>query len=110
MNNLLTGRNIPVLHSTKILVLLLFFSINVFAGDSIKLIIPTFLGNDERNYYGNEAPEKLDVIWKTSLGCGKTVIPNKTQDTVMMCGAGWTGQALLVEDGGKLYIIQGAYD
>jgi outer membrane protein assembly factor BamB len=99
-----------VSHSTKILVLLLFFSINVFAGDSIKLIIPTFLGNDERNYYGNEAPEKLDVIWKTSLGCGKTVIPNKTQDTVMMCGAGWTGQALLVEDGGKLYIIQGAYD
>lgn len=99
-----------MLHSIKILFLLLFISTFVFANDSIKLIIPTFLGNNTRNYYGNEAPEKLDVIWKTNLGCGKTIIPNKTRDTVQMCGAGWTGQALLVEDGGILYIIQGAYD
>lgn len=78
--------------------------------DGIKLIIPTFLGNEERNYYGNIAPESLDIIWKTKLGCGKTVFPNKDQEVRDMCGAGWTGQALLIEDQGELYLIQGAYD
>ena len=78
--------------------------------DGIKLIIPTFLGNEERNYYGNIAPESLDIIWKTTLGCGKTVFPNKDQEVRDMCGAGWTGQALLIEDQGELYLIQGAYD
>lgn len=93
------------------LILFVFISCTVCtAQDSVKLIIPTFLGNNTRNYYGNEAPEKLDVIWKTSIGCGNTIIPNKTSDTVQMCGAGWTGQPLLVEENGELYIIQGAYD
>lgn len=78
--------------------------------DSTKTIIPTFLGNETRNYYGNEAPEKLDIIWKTNLGCGKTVIPNITWDTAIMCGAGWTGQPLIVEDNNEIYLIQGAYD
>ncbi|HPX75573.1 MAG TPA: PQQ-binding-like beta-propeller repeat protein [Bacteroidales bacterium] len=78
--------------------------------DGIKLIIPTFLGNEERNYYGNIAPESLDIIWKTNLGCGQTIFPNKEQEVRDMCGAGWTGQALLVEDQGELFLIQGAYD
>ncbi len=95
---------------TKILLLLTFLSTAVFAQDTVKFIIPTFLGNETRNYYGNHAPDKLDIIWKTSLGCGKTIIPKEDSDTASMCGAGWTGQSLLVEENGELYLIQGAYD
>ena len=29
-----------------------------------EVLISTYLGNEQRNYYGNEAPEKLDLIWK----------------------------------------------
>ncbi len=96
--------------SIKITIIFLAIYSSCFSQESIKLLIPTFLGNDTRNYYGNEAPDKLDVIWKTNLGCGKTVIPNATKDTVLMCGAGWTGQALLVQEDENLYLIQGAYD
>lgn len=78
--------------------------------DKIKLIIPTFLGNEQRNYYGNIAPESLDIIWKTNLGCGRTIVPSKIPDTVQMCGAGWTGQALLIKDNDELFLVQGAYD
>ncbi|MDD4148659.1 MAG: PQQ-binding-like beta-propeller repeat protein, partial [Bacteroidales bacterium] len=94
----------------KIFFFLFLSSITCFSQDSVHFIIPTFLGNDTRNYYGNQAPEKLDVIWKTNLGGGHTVIPNKTKDTVLMYGAGWTGQPLLVQEGQKLFLIQGAYD
>ncbi len=97
-------------HLTKIFFLLIFSSVLCSAQESVKFIIPTFLGNETRNYYGNEAPEKLDVIWRTNLGGGYTVIPNKAKDTVKMYGAGWTGQSLLVQEGEKLYIVQGAYD
>ena len=97
-------------HLTRIFLLLLLSSILCNAQDSVKFIIPTFLGNETRNYYGNKAPEKLDVIWKTNLGGGNTVMPNKAKDTVKMYGAGWTGQPMLVQEGEKLYIIQGAYD
>ena len=37
-------------------------------------IIQTFLGNWERNYYGENAPGKLNLIWKLYLGKGETVI------------------------------------
>ncbi|PLX08055.1 MAG: hypothetical protein C0596_08480 [Marinilabiliales bacterium] len=96
--------------SIKILPIFLFYCLFTFAQESVKFIIPTFLGNETRNYYGNEAPEKLDVIWKANLGGGPTVMPNKARDTVIMYGAGWTGQPMLVQEGEKLYIIQGAYD
>ena len=39
-----------------------------------KVIIGTFPGNAQRHYYGNRAPEKLDIIWKHYLGKGETVI------------------------------------
>jgi outer membrane protein assembly factor BamB len=73
------------------------------------LISPTFLGNYERNYYGNEAPDTLNIIWKHYLGKGKTTISRKRGD-VEWAGAGWTGQPLLTEEDSTLYIIQGAYD
>jgi len=75
----------------------------------IKIHIGTFLGNEKRNYYGNEAPDYLDVVWKYYLGKGETVISRKT-GTKIWEGAGWTGQPLLVEEDSTLYLIQGAYD
>ncbi len=71
------------------------------------LINKTFLGNEERNYYGNYAPSKLEVIWEHNLGTGKTRIGSGLKS---WSGAGWTGQPLLVKEDDVLYIIQGAYD
>jgi len=39
--------------------------------DSINIIISTFLGNEERNYYGDSLPDKLDVLWKFYLECSR---------------------------------------
>jgi outer membrane protein assembly factor BamB len=75
----------------------------------VRVIIGTFLGNDQRNYYGNEAPSTLNIIWKHYLGQGMTVISRKSGSRIW-AGAGWTGQPLLVEENGELFLIQGAYD
>jgi outer membrane protein assembly factor BamB len=99
-----------VYRSIKIFLFLLTICVSCFSQDDIRFIIPTFLGNEQRNFYGNDAPSKLDIIWKTSIGCGETIIPTKIVDTANMCGAGWTGQALLIEENGKIFLIQGAYD
>ncbi len=72
-----------------------------------QIIIGTYLGNPQRNYYGNEAPQRLDVIWRTPIGKGKTVVG---RDTLEWGGAGWTGQPLLVQEGPKKYLIHGAFD
>lgn len=74
-----------------------------------ELIIPTFLGNWQRNYYGNSAPDTLAVIWKHYLGKGKTIISRRLGEREW-AGAGWTGQPLLVKEADELYLIQGAYD
>ena len=74
-----------------------------------KVIIGTFLGNEKRNYYGNEAPDTLEIIWKHYLGKGETVI-SRNLGSREWAGAGWTGQPLLVEEEGELYLIQGAFD
>ena len=74
---------------------------------TIKLINPTFLHNEKRNYYGQDAPDNLNVIWKHNLGTGKTSVGGKV---LTWSGAGWTGQPLLVEEDGELFLIQGAYD
>lgn len=79
------------------------------ADDSLKIIIGTFLGNEQRNYYGQKPPSALQVHWKYYLGKGKTVISRKLGEREW-AGAGWTGQPLLVEENQKLYLIQGAYD
>ena len=90
-----------------IFILLLFITL---AGNSQTVIqIGTFLGNEQRNYYGNEAPDSLAVIWKHYLGKGKTIISRKLGEREW-AGAGWTGQPLLVEENGRLFLIQGAYD
>ncbi len=76
--------------------------------DSITIHIGTYLGNEERNFYGNKAPAKLDSLWSIYLGEGISPAygnPNKTWK-----GAGWTGQPLVVEEKGEIFLIQGAFD
>ncbi len=75
--------------------------------DSISLIVSTFRGNEKRNFYGNNAPDKLNPIWKFNLGSGRSIVKDMPK---VWAGAGWTGQPLLVIENGKPYIIQGAYD
>jgi len=74
----------------------------------IKLIIPTFLGNETRNYYGENPPAALNILWKTFIGGGHTNI--KSTSGTIHYGAGWTGQPLLTEEQGTLYLFQGSYD
>ena len=89
----------------------IFFSQADSTKDSLKIDIkiPTFLGNEKRNFYGNSLPTKLEVIWKINLGKGETVISRKI-GTQIWAGAGWTGQPLLVMENNVPYLIQGAYD
>lgn len=75
----------------------------------IDVLIPTFLGNEKRNFYGNSAPGSLDIMWKHYLGKGTTVISRKLGSREW-AGAGWTGQPLLLKENGQLFLIQGAYD
>ncbi len=79
------------------------------AAPKIDVIIGSFLGDWQRNYYGNKAPEKLDVIWRTFLGKGKTIISKKIGEKEW-AGSGWTGQPLLVRENNRLYLFQGAFD
>ena len=100
-------------------IFLLIFNVKVCSQDfeklsygkyiDIEVKIGTFLGNFERNYYGNRAPSRLDILWKKYLGSGSTFVPHKGGET-KWSGCGWTGQPLLVEEDGKYYLIQGAYD
>lgn len=72
-------------------------------------LIPTFLGNAQRNYYGNRAPDSLHVIWRLKLGSGITNISTRLGDRIWS-GCGWTGQPLLVREGEDLFLLQGAFD
>lgn len=74
---------------------------------SVEIIIQTYLGDWERNYYGNDAPDKLDLLWKYYLGKGKTVISKKIGEKEW-AGSGWTGQCLLVREDEELFLIQGS--
>jgi outer membrane protein assembly factor BamB len=77
--------------------------------DTITPIIHTFLGNWQRNFYGYDAPDSLEIIWKLNLGTGETVISRRLGKRIWS-GAGWTGQPLLVNENNRLFLIQGAYD
>ncbi len=74
-----------------------------------EVVTPTFLGNFQRNYYGNSAPDTLKLIWKHYLGKGKTTI-SRSLGEKEWAGAGWTGQPLIVREDSNLFLIQGAYD
>jgi outer membrane protein assembly factor BamB len=74
--------------------------------DTIQIINQTFLGNYEHNFYGDSAPDHLNIIWKKNLGSGTTIVGSETKT---WSGAGWTGQPLMVKEKNKKYIIQGSY-
>lgn len=76
--------------------------------DPVTIHIGTFLGDAQRNYYGNEAPSKLDTIWRINLGEG--VSPAYGNPEKIWKGAGWTGQPLIIEENGEIFLIQGAFD
>ena len=77
--------------------------------DSIQILVGTFLGNESHNYYGDSAGNKLDLIWKTFLGKGTTIVTAK-KGLEEWFGAGWTGQPLVVKEKNKTFLIQGAFD
>lgn len=70
-------------------------------------VISTFRGNSQRNYYGNKCPSRLDEIWTTNMGSGKSFAYGKM---FVWTGAGWTGQPLVVTEDTNTYIIQGCFD
>ncbi|MDB4544249.1 hypothetical protein N9238_01020 [bacterium] len=84
---------------------LLFLLTALTATAQIKPHISTYLGDGQRNFYGNVAPSALKVKWKTNLGSGKTEFG--VGDIRTWKGAGWTGQPLVIEEAGELYLIQG---
>jgi len=108
---------VPKLYlGTRITILIPFFLVSVNAqtditanSKNIDLLIPTFLGNWQRNYYGNEAPDKLNILWRTYLGKGKTVISKKIGEKEW-AGTGWTGQPLIIREDSDLFLILGCYD
>lgn len=71
-------------------------------------IIGTYLGNKQNNYYGKDAPDKLDVIWRHYLGYGNTNSPKN--GIAAYYGAGWTGQVLIIKEKSVDYLVIGAYD
>lgn len=85
--------------------LLFFFGLGLsFVSAQIKPLVGTYLGDNERNFYGNRAPSKLQVKWKRWLGTGKTTFG--LNDVKTWKGAGWTGQPLVIQEEEELYLIQ----
>ena len=75
----------------------------------VRVEIGTYLGSPQRNYYGDSSPSKLEILWKTKLGSGSTVI-SKKEGKRIWSGCGWTGQPLVVREGRELFLLQGAFD
>lgn len=82
---------------------------SMLRADNVELLMPTFRGSAERNYYGWGSLKRLDVIWKFYLGEGITVIGRKSGQKKWK-GAGWTGQPLVIKEGQDTFLIQGSYD
>jgi len=73
----------------------------------LRAVISTFRGNNERNYYGDKCPSRLDEIWTSNMGSGKSFAYGKMW---VWTGAGWTGQPLIVVEDTNTYIVQGCFD
>lgn len=73
----------------------------------IELLVPTFLGNEQRRFYGRGIPEKLKEIDRFPLGTGVTYLGSTRK---VWSGAGWTGQPTITRDRGKTYLVIGSYN
>jgi len=72
------------------------------------ILVPTFLGNEKRKYYGSgPVPENLSILWKLKIGGDSTLIGKKPKKWY---GTGWTGQPVLASENNKEYLIIGALD
>ncbi|MCF6367187.1 MAG: PQQ-binding-like beta-propeller repeat protein [Bacteroidales bacterium] len=89
-------------------ILLLFFSSTTLFSQVKEVVIGTYLGNEQRNYYGNKAPENLDETWKLNLSGG--ISPAYGNPLKLWKGAGWTGQPLYVREETGDFLILGAFD
>ncbi|MBN2348048.1 MAG: PQQ-binding-like beta-propeller repeat protein [Bacteroidales bacterium] len=76
--------------------------------ENIEVISGTYLGNEQRNFYGDEAPSRLDTLWSLYLGEG--ISPAYGNPNKIWKGAGWTGQPLVIREGKQTYLIHGAFD
>jgi outer membrane protein assembly factor BamB len=73
-----------------------------------EVVSGTYLGNEKRNYYGNLAPDRLDLVWKLYLGEG--ISPAYGNPLKLWKGAGWTGQPLYIKETEGDFLILGAFD
>jgi outer membrane protein assembly factor BamB len=88
-----------------------FAALSENAPDADGIKVSSFLGGAERNFYGiGPVPEKLNVIWRFRLGSGKTSGTASSKGPTVWSGSGWTGQATIVRDKGRLYVIASSYD
>ncbi|MGL5080054.1 MAG: hypothetical protein ACRC8A_01070 [Microcoleaceae cyanobacterium] len=71
------------------------------------LLVPTYLGNPQRRYYGRGIPQGLNVLQQFPLGTGVTYVGSTRK---VWSGAGWTGQPTITRDQGRIYLVVGAYD
>ncbi len=77
-------------------------------GDGVK--VGTFLGNYGRRFYGlGPAPDRLDLLWKVDLGSNWSSGKYAEDKNSKYSGSGWTGQASIVVDGGKTYVVASSY-
>ena len=72
-----------------------------------ELLVPTYLGNSQRRFYGRGIPQGFNLLHQFPLGTGVTYV-GKTRK--VWSGAGWTGQPTIARDQGKIYLIIGSYD
>ena len=85
--------------------LLVFFLSCLLSPAEIKPLISSYLGDNQRNFYGNQAPSKLRIKWKTYMGSGQTTFGVEAVQSWK--GVGWTGQPLVILESEELYLIQG---
>jgi hypothetical protein len=72
-----------------------------------RILYPTFLGSEARNFYGRGMPDSLAVIWQTYLGGSQTRVGKRVLD---WSGTGWTGQPTLFREAGRDYVVIGGFD
>lgn len=74
----------------------------------MQVLIPTFLGNEKRKFYGiGPVPRRLAVLWRLKIGGDSTRVG---KEAFKWYGTGWTGQASLVRDKDRMYLIIGGFD
>lgn len=89
----------------KSLILLLAYLTICTAFAQVTPLVGTYLGDGQRNYYGDVAPSRLRVHWKIPLGSGNTRLGRVVKHWK---GAGWTGQPLVIREGNETFLIQGS--